>query len=123
MNYLASSLYIIGPLAVGVLLILLMALGKRLGQALELPAYYKLYYASILFFLLPLPVAWILLITKAWGLPDPAPDTGMAIKIAVASIPMTIAITFAIYPTAKYWGWIWGELKRSRDEGGGQDEE
>jgi hypothetical protein len=122
MNYLASTLYIIGPLAVGALLILLMVLGKRLGQALELPPYYKLYYVSIIFFLLPLPAAWVLLVTKAWGLPEPALTTGLIIKIAVASIPLTIAITFAVFATAKYWGWIWGELGRSRRRDGEQDE-
>jgi hypothetical protein len=122
MNYLASTLYIIGPLAVSVLLVLLTVLGKRLGQALELPPYYRLYYASLVFFLLPLPAAWILLLTKAWGLPEPAADTGLIIKIFIASIPMAIAITFAVYATAKYWGWIWGELARSREKDGKQDE-
>jgi len=122
MNYLASALYIIGPLAVSVLLVLLMVLGRRLGQALELPPYYRLYYAALVFFLLPLPAAWILLLTKAWGLPEPATDTGFIIKICVASIPMAIAITFALYATAKYWGWIWGELARSRGKDGKQDE-
>jgi len=122
MNYLAITLYIIGPLSVVGLLVLLMALGKRLGQALELPRYYKLYYVAIVFFLIPLPVAFILLLTKAWGLPDPAPDTGLIIKMAVASIPLTIAITFATYATAKYWGWIWEELRRSRGKDGGKDE-
>ncbi|RJP33060.1 MAG: hypothetical protein C4536_04890 [Actinobacteria bacterium] len=122
MNYLASAFYIVGPLAVGALLLLLMVLGKRLGEALELPAYYRLYYVSLVFFLLPLPVAWILLLTKAWGLPDPVSDTGLIIKIAVASIPMAIAITFAVYATAKYWGWIWSELGRSRGKDEGQDE-
>ncbi len=119
MNYLASTLYIIGPLAVAVLLLLLTALGKRLGQALELPPYYRLYYLSLVFFLLPLPAAWILLLTGAWGLPEPAASTGLIIKICVASIPMAIAITFALYATAKYWGWIWGELGRSNKGGGG----
>jgi hypothetical protein len=122
MKYLASSLYVIGPLSVGVLLVLLSVLGKRLGEALELPRYYRLYYVSLLFFLLPLPIAWLLLLTRAWGLPDPAPDTGMIIMIAVASIPLSIGITFALFATAKYWGWIWGELRRSRGKGSGQDE-
>jgi len=119
MNYLGSAIYIIGPLAVVVLLLLLMVLGKRLGQALELPPYYRLYYLALIFFGLPLPAAWILLLTKAWGLPEPAAETGLIIKICVASIPMAIAITFAAYATAKYWGWIWGELGRSREEGEG----
>jgi len=121
MNYLASALYIIGPLAVGLLVVLLAVLGKRLGQALELPPYYRLYYVSIFFFIIPLPVAWILLITGAWGLPEPSQPTGMIIKLAVASVPLTIAITFAVFATAKYWGWIWDELRSSRRKDGGQD--
>ncbi|NPV59792.1 MAG: hypothetical protein HPY75_09020 [Actinobacteria bacterium] len=118
MNYLSSALYIVGPLSVAVLLLLLGAMGKRLGQALELPPYYRLYYVSLFFFIAPLPAAWILLLTGAWGLPDPDPSTGLIIKIAVASIPMGIAITFALIATARYWGWIWGELYRSRRKEG-----
>jgi hypothetical protein len=121
MNYLASSLYVIGSLAVALLILLLSVLGKRLGQALELPPYYRLYYVSLFFFVIPLPVAWVLLLTGAWGLPDPSQPTGMIIKLAVASIPLTVAITFALLATAKYWGWIWDELRQSRDRKRGRD--
>ncbi|MBC7229837.1 MAG: hypothetical protein H5T74_05540 [Actinobacteria bacterium] len=114
MSYLSSALYVVGPISVAVLLLLLAAMGKRLGQALELPPYYRLYYVSFFFFVAPLPAAWILLLTGAWGLPDPEPLTGLIIKIAVASIPMGLAITFALIASARYWGWIWGELARSR---------
>ena len=122
MKYLAVSLYIIGPLSVGVLQVLLLILGKRLGQALELPAYYRLYYVSLFFFLVPLPIALILLLTKAWGLPDPSQNAGMVMKLVVASIPLTIGITLAVFATAKYWGWIWEELRSPRGEEGGRDE-
>ena len=119
MKYLASCLYIIGPLAVAVLILLLAVLGKRLGQALELPPYYRLYYVALFFFVIPLPVAWVLLLTKAWGLPEPEQTTGLIVKLVVASIPLTLAITFAVFATAKYWGWIWDELQRSRGKDGG----
>ncbi len=122
MNYLSSALYVVGPLSVAVLLLLLGAMGKRLGQALELPPHYRLYYVSFFFFIAPLPAAWILLLTGAWGLPDPEPKAGLIIKIAVASIPMGIAITFALIATARYWGWIWGELYRSRRKKEGEGE-
>lgn len=122
MNYLASALYIVGPISVGVMAVLLLVMGRRLGQALELPPYYRLYYVAIFFFLLPLPVAWVLLITEAWGLPNPDPQTGLVIKLLVASIPLTIAITFVVWATAKYWSWIWGELGRSRGSDGREDE-
>lgn len=121
MNCLASALYIIGPLSVGVLLLLLTSLGKRLGEALELPPYYRLYQVSLLFFLLPLPASWILLLTGAWGLPEPELKTGLIIKVVVASIPLTIGITLAVFATAKYWGWIWGEFERSRGMERGRD--
>lgn len=122
MKYLAVALYIIGPFSVGVLQVLLMMLGKRLGQALELPPYYRLYYVSLFFFIMPLPVALILLFTKAWGLPEPTADAGMIMKVAVASIPLTIGITLAVIATAKYWGWIWEELRHSGGKEGGRDE-
>jgi hypothetical protein len=122
MNYLASALYIIGPISVGVMVILFLIMGKRLGQALELPPYYRLYYVSLFFFVIPLPVAWILLVSEAWGLPDPDPQTGLILKMVVASIPLTIAITFAVIATAKYWGWIWGELRSSRKSEGSEDD-
>ncbi len=121
MNYLASALYIIGPISVGIMVILFIIMGKRLGQALELPPYYRLYYVSLFFFFIPLPVAWVLLLTEAWGLPEPDPHTGLILKMVVASIPLTIAITFAVIATAKYWGWIWGELRSSRKSDGRED--
>ncbi len=110
MIYLSSALYIIGPLSVGTMLMLLMVMSRRLGEALELPPYYRLFFVSVFFFILPLPVAWVLLLLKAWGLPQPEPLATLVIKILVASIPMTIAITFALFAVSKYWGWIWGEL-------------
>ncbi|MDY6795631.1 MAG: hypothetical protein SWK76_10200 [Actinomycetota bacterium] len=121
MEYLASALYIVGLLSFGIMLLFLMAMGKRLGEALEMPHYHRLYLVSILFFIIPLPAAWILLLTNAWNLPDPGTETGLIIKILVASVPMTLAITPAVYATAKYWSWIWGELKGSDEEGGGRD--
>ena len=121
MDYLASGIYIIGPLAVPIMLILLAVMGKRLGEALELPSYYRLYYVAVFFFVIPLPASWLLLVTGAWGLPDPEPVTGMIIKMLVAALPLTIAITFAIVATAKYWSWIWGELRGPGKEGSERD--
>ena len=121
MDYLASGIYIIGPLAVPIMLILMAVMGKRLGEALELPPYYRLYYVSVFFFLVPLPVSWLLLVTGAWGLPDPEPVTGLIIKILVAALPLTVAISIAVFPTAKYWSWIWGELRGQGEEGGEKD--
>jgi|YelNatPaOPRAMG01_1025707.scaffolds.fasta_scaffold00909_15 hypothetical protein len=122
MIYLSSSLYIIGPLSVAAMLILLMSLSRRLGEALETPPYYRFFGVAVVFFLLPLPVSWALLMLKAWGLPEPDPHTGLAIKLVVASIPMTIAISFALPTVARYWSWIWGELRGPRGEEG-EDEQ
>jgi hypothetical protein len=121
MNYLASILCLIGPLSLGALVSFLAILGKRLGHALELRKYYKLYYVSVFFFVIPIPVGFILLLTGAWGLPEPAPTTGLIIRLAIVSVPMSIAITFAVFATAKYWGWIWRELGRGHREDGKQD--
>lgn len=118
MVYLSFSLYIIGPLSVAVMLLLMGSMGKRMGEALELPPYYRLYYVSSFFFLLPLPLSSVLYFTKAWGLPEPNPQTGLVIKIMVASLPMTVAIAFAVYATARYWHWIWGEVGQPGEEGG-----
>lgn len=123
MIYISSALYIIGPLAVGVMLLLFMILSRRLGEALETPPYYRLFVVAVFFFLIPLPVAWTLLLLKAWGLPEPDPRTGLVIKVVVASIPMTIAITFALLATVKYWSWIWGELRGPRRREGDPDED
>lgn len=122
MIYLSSSLYIIGPLSVGAMLLLLMHLSRRLGEALEIPPYYRLFGVSIFFFLLPLPVSWALLTFKAFGLPEPEPRTALAVKLAVASIPMTLAISFALPTVARYWSWIWGELRGPRRKEGEGDE-
>lgn len=124
MIYLSSALYIIGPLSVGIMLLLLLAMSRRLGEALELPRYYRLFFVSVFFFLIPLPIAWVLLLLKAWGLPEPEPFAALVIKILVASIPMTIAITFALVAVSRYWGWIWGELLGSdRKEGGDREDQ
>lgn len=102
MQYLAAVLCVIGPLGEAIMLLLLMVMGKRLGKALEMPPYYRFYLAAVFFFLLPLPVSWILLLLQSWAAPHPSPDTVLAIKIAAASLPMTVAVTLALFPTAKY---------------------
>lgn len=122
MTYFSSTLFIIGPLSEAIMLMLLMVLSKRLGHALETPPYYRLYLAAVLFLLLPLPAAWILLLTGAWGLPESDPQTILILKVFFTLIPMAIAITFALLVTAKYWHWVWGELQGSRGKGGGRRE-
>ncbi|MDI7252510.1 MAG: hypothetical protein QME89_08120, partial [Actinomycetota bacterium] len=102
---------------------LLMSLSRRLGEALEIPPYYRLFGLSVFFFLLPLPVSWTLLMLGAWGLPEPDPRTGLVIKLLVASIPMTVAISLALPTVARYWSWIWGELRGARPEEGEGDEQ
>ncbi len=121
MKYVATAIYMIGPLAVMVMLALMASMSRRLGQALELPPYYRLYYVSLLFFFIPLPAAWVLLVTEAWGLPDPEPLTGLILKVLVGSVPMSIAVTFALVATAKYWSWIWKELRQPEKDPGGGD--
>jgi len=118
MTYLSSTLFVIGPLSVGIMLILLMVLSKRLGHALEIPPYHRLYLVSAFFLLFPLPAAWILLLTGTWGLPEAEPQTLLILKIFVTLVPMAIAITFALVATVKYWYWVWGELQEPRGKGG-----
>ncbi|OFW59358.1 MAG: hypothetical protein A2W01_09065 [Candidatus Solincola sediminis] len=119
MEYLSSAVFIIGLLAEVSLFALLIVMGKRLGQALELPSYHRFYWMAMLVLLLPLPFAWIFLATKAWGFPEPGTQSVFAIKVLAALIPTSLAITFAVFPTAKYWDWIWKELRKPA--GGGED--
>jgi hypothetical protein len=122
MGYLSSAIYILNSLAVAAMLLLFMAMGKRLGEALELPRYHRLYLFGAFFFLLPLLIMWILLLVKAWGLPNPDAATSMIIKVTAVSLPLAMGITLAVYATAKYWGWIWDELRQTSKEGGVKDE-
>jgi predicted permease len=122
MGYLFSVIYILNSLAVAAMLLLFMAMGKRLGEALELPRYHRLYVFGALFLLLPLLIMCILLLVKAWGLPNPDAATSMIIKVTAVSLPLAIGITLAVYATAKYWGWIWDELRQTSKESGVKDE-
>ncbi len=122
MGYISSTIYILNSLTVAAMLLLLMNMGRRLGEALELPRYYRLYTVGIFLFLLPLPLMWILLLVKAWGLPNPNASASTILKITAVSLPLALGITFAVYATAKYWSWIWGELRQSRKEGEGKNE-
>jgi hypothetical protein len=122
MGYLSSVIYIFNSLAVAAMLLLFMAMGKRLGEALELPRYHRLYLFGALFFLLPFLLISILLLVKAWGLPNPDAATSMIIKVTAVSLPLAIGITLAVYATAKYWSWIWDELRQTSKEGGVKDE-
>ena len=117
MSYLSSAIFILGLLAEASLFILFVIMGKRLGQALELPPYYRFYWFAIALFLLPLPVAWVLLLAKAWGMPQPAEHNVFIIKVCAAMAPTAIAITLAVFPTAKYWNWVWKELRSPGKDG------
>jgi hypothetical protein len=117
MDYISSAVFILGPLAEASLFILFVIMGKRLGQALELPPRYRLYWFAVALFLLPLPLGWILLATKAGGLPQPGEHNVFLIKIFAAMVPTAIGLTLAVFPTAKYWNWIWRELREPGDKG------
>lgn len=118
MTYVSTTLSAICPLAVGILFLLLLVMSKRLGEALEMPRYYRLYIASLAIILPILPAAWVLLLAKPWGLPEPDPETGFALKTFAASLPMSLAVTLALLATVKYWGWIWGEIRKGERKGG-----
>jgi hypothetical protein len=121
MEYLSSAIFILGLLAEASLFILFVIMGKRLGQALELPPYYRFYWFAVILFLLPLPAGWILLATNAWGLPHPGEQNVFMIKVFAVMVPTAIGVTLAVFPTAKYWGWIWGALRESgRKEDSGE---
>jgi predicted permease len=121
MGYISSVIYFFNSIAVMAMLLLLMAMGRRLGQALELPRYHRFYLVGVISFLLPLPLVLILLAFRAWGLPDPDVARSAIIKSTAVMLPLSVGITFAIYATAKYWSWIWGELRQSRKGGSEKD--
>lgn len=117
MVYISTSLYMLGHLALAILLLLLRSMGKRLGNALEMPPYHHLYLVSVFFLLLPLPVYWALLLAGRDDLAGSSYQGMLATKLLVASLPSAIGLTVALYPTAKYWKWIWKELSRPEGEG------
>jgi hypothetical protein len=122
MDYLSSAVFVVGLLGETALFVLLIIMGKRLGQALELPKYYRFYWIAIALLLLPLPILWLLLITRTWGLPDPGVDSIWPLKVLIAFIPAAVATTLVVLATAKYWQWIWGELRSPGAHGEGSDE-
>lgn len=122
MDYLSSAIFTIGLLGEASMFVLLIILGKRLGQALELPSYYRLYWVAVLLLLLPLPLCWALFVAKAWGLPEPGAESVFPLKVMVALLPTAIAVTFALFSTARYWSWIWEELRRAGKGGGDSNE-
>ena len=112
----STFLYMMGHLALAILLLLLRSMGKRLGKALEMPPYHRLYLASVFLLLFPLPVYWALVLAKGDPFFGPSYQAVMATKLLLASLPSAAGLTVAIYPTAKYWKWIWKELARTEGE-------
>lgn len=122
MTYLSSAMFAVGPLSVGIMLMLLMVLSRRLGHALETPPYHRLYLASLVFLLLPHLVVAVLLLTGASGLPEAESQVNLLVKVLATFVPMAVAMTFALVATVKYWYWVWGELMGSRGKGGERSE-
>ncbi|MBC7246811.1 MAG: hypothetical protein H5T73_03405 [Actinobacteria bacterium] len=122
MTYLSSAMFAVGPFSVGMMLLLLMVLSRRLGHALETPPYHRLYLASLAFLLLPLPAVAVLLLTGASGLPEAEPQVNLLVKVLATFAPMAVAMTFALVATVKYWYWVWGELMGFRGKGGERSE-
>ncbi len=120
MTYLASLLFVLGPFSVGAMTVLLTILSKRLGHAMEMPPYHRLYLVAIIFLFLPIPLVLGLSLGGVWELTQGDPLRNTMMKTLATFIPMTIAITLALMATVKYWHWVWGELRNPRGKGGGR---
>ena len=72
-------------------------LSKRLGVAMQIKPYFKIYYVSIL--LLGLAVVYIL-----------AFDPHQGATAAVANALFATGMTLGLVATVKYWGWLIKEL-------------
>lgn len=72
-------------------------LSKRLGVAMQIKPYFRVYYVSIL--LLGLAVGYILVL-----------DSHEGTTTAVANALFAIGMTLGLVATIKYWGWLIKEL-------------
>lgn len=122
MTYLSSAMFVIGPLSVGIMLLLLMVLSRRLGHALEIAPYYRLYMVSVAFLFLAILIVSILQLAGASEPSQSQPQATLIIKVFATLMPMAVSVTLALVATVKYWHWVWGELLASREKGGERGE-
>lgn len=98
-------------ISVALMLIVLAFLSKKLGEALDMPPYYRLYYCvigvQIVWAVLQASLPHVVLEVSESGFASPWPSA-----IFAAAITMCLAVAW------RYWGWLISALFSSRDGGG-----
>ncbi|MHB8780811.1 MAG: hypothetical protein ACYC55_05460 [Candidatus Geothermincolia bacterium] len=105
------AVFLMAPLSLGSLLLLLLLLSRRLGQALGVKRFYLLYWPAA-FLVVAGPLAGGIL---ELALPQAGSATLAAIKAFVFLSPAAIGLTVGVYATGRYWSWIWEELRAEGD--------
>ncbi len=105
-------LYALAPLSVAALLMVLGVLSRRLGQALEMRRYYRLYIAGAALFVVPAIAGLIINLVLSGG--DSADSSLLIVKAFVIFLPQALGLGLAAFATSKYWHWIWRELAAGR---------
>ncbi len=111
MIYLAATLSALSPLATGTMFLIFSSLGRRMGEALQMPRFYLLYWAGAIFFCVPVLVGVPLYFARVWGMPQPPELTVYKLKALVLFLPMCIGSSMAFYASVRYWNWVWPELR------------
>ncbi len=86
-------------------------LGKRMGEALHIDSYYRLYWAAAALSAFPVPAGWLAFITGLGGIPDVSETAVFQVDALLFLLPLCIGASLALYATLRYWKWVWPELR------------
>ena len=108
MKVFSTILFFWVPTAMVAFMLVMMSLGKRLGQAMEMRSFYFLYLlGAVIFLLSAVAELGLFLVTQGNGVNE---VTLYKIKAFLIFLPQSIGVYLAAYATVKYWRWIWDEL-------------
>jgi hypothetical protein len=103
---------LIGSIAVGYLLYILVVLSRKLGAVTKAKLYYRWLYGSIVIVVVTTAVEWIILTVRM--APQNAPEIIVSewFHLIGRTIPLVVAVVIALVVALRYWGWLFRERDR-----------
>lgn len=96
-GFLFAVLSVVGPVAIGIALVVMGILSQRLGEVTRMPPYYRWYFVAA-------ALAWIGAGLRMLALQLPSD----AVAVSYSALE-AVAVTIGAAAAWRYWSWLFGE--------------
>lgn len=107
-----SILGTVGTLSVIILFFVLARLSERFGAVVKMRPLYRYYYLSLLLALVSATTHILTAKADSIATDNPSWLTNLWFPLLAYHLPLTIAVSIAMYVTWHYWSWLITELNK-----------